>query len=85
MTTIRPVANNILIEVIEIEAKKNSTILILAVPESEKQFKILDIGDAVKVELKKGQKVLVKKDAELVRVEDKKYIIKDEDVLGIYV
>lgn len=82
--TIKPVSNNVYVELIEIEAKQKSTIIIMPSTTKE-QFRILDIGEGVKVNMKKGQKVFLKSDAEMVKVEDKKFIVKDSDILAIYV
>jgi len=86
-TNVKPLGENVLIETQEM---KNKTATGIYLPESNeketpKEGRVVAIGDAKEIEVKKGQTVIFRQYSGTdVKINGKKYIlIKNEDILAI--
>ncbi|MFA7319143.1 MAG: co-chaperone GroES [Parcubacteria group bacterium] len=86
-TNVKPLGENVLIEPVEI---KNKTAQGIYLPESNeketpKEGKVIAIGEAKEIKVKKGQLVIFRQYSGTdIKVAGKKYIIiKNEDILAI--
>lgn len=86
-TNVKPLGENVLIEPSE---TKNKTAQGIYLPESNeketpKEGKVLAIGDAKEIKIKKGQLVIFRQySGTNIKVDGKKYIlVKNEDILAV--
>jgi chaperonin GroES len=91
---IKPLSNRLLVEVVEEEQKTESGILLPDTAEKTKNFqgkvtavgsgKLNDKGERIPMSVKVGDNILFKKPwSEDEKLEDKYYLIEEDDVLGI--